>query len=101
MLGAIAVYAPLYRYFVTHTVPLYAQAFAVMSQRHLDAPLLVGAAIFGVGWGLGGFCPGPAFVSVGTGGTLSLAFALSMVGGMGVFELYRSAQARTATPTSR
>jgi len=88
--GAIAVYAPLYRYFVTHTLPLYAQAFAVVSQRQLDAPLLGGAAIFGVGWGLSGFCPGPAIVSVATGGMLSLAFGLSMVGGRGMFEVYRS-----------
>lgn len=95
--GAIAVYAPLYRWLVARTLPLYARAFVVMSQKQLDAPLLVGASIFGIGWGLGGFCPGPAFVSLGTGGTLSLAFGLSMVAGMGAFEVYRSLRAARAT----
>ncbi len=90
--GAIAVYAPLYRWLVAKTVPLYAQAFAVHAQQQLDAPLLLGAAIFGVGWGLGGFCPGPGIVSAGGGATLGITFALSMLGGMALFELYRRAR---------
>lgn len=96
--GAIAVYAPLYRFVVTRTVPLYAQAFAVVSHRHLDAPLLLGAAIFGVGWGLGGFCPGPGIVSAGAGGMVGVTFALSMVAGMGLFELYRTVRDRSSAP---
>lgn len=92
--GAIAVYAPLYRWFVTRTVPLYAQTFAVTAHRHLDAPLLVGAAIFGVGWGLGGFCPGPGIVSAGGGAELGVTFTVSMLSGMGLFELYRTLSAR-------
>jgi uncharacterized membrane protein YedE/YeeE len=89
MIGAIAVYAPLYRKLITGTVPLYAQAFSRAVQGTLDAPLLAGAAVFGVGWGLAGFCPGPAIVSAGSGAALGVTFLLSMLAGMGGFELYR------------
>lgn len=89
MIGAIAVYAPLYRKLIDGTVPLYAQAFSRAVQGTLDAPLVVGAAVFGVGWGLAGFCPGPAIVSAGSGAALGVIFLLSMIVGMGLFELYR------------
>jgi len=89
MIGAIAVYAPLYRKLIDGTVPLYAQAFSRAVQGTLDAPLVVGAAVFGIGWGLAGFCPGPAIVSAGSGAALGVTFLLSMLMGMGVFELYR------------
>lgn len=94
MIGAIAVYAPLYRKLIDGTVPLYAQAFSRTMQSAIDAPLLVGAAVFGVGWGLAGFCPGPAIVSAGSGAVLGVTFLLSMLGGMGAFELYRRITAR-------
>lgn len=98
MAGAIAVYAPLYRWIVAKTVPLYAQTFAVHASQPLDAPLLIGAAIFGVGWGLGGFCPGPGIVSAGSGATLGITFTLSMLVGMGVFELYRKLRDPASDP---
>jgi len=47
--------------------------------------LLLGAAIFGIGWGLAGFCPGPAVVSVASGSKTAILFTASMVGGMGLF----------------
>lgn len=99
MIGAIAVYVPLYRKLIDGTVPLYAQAFARAAQGAIDAPLLIGAAVFGVGWGLGGFCPGPAIVSAGSGASLGLTFLGSMLGGMALFELYRSVTARVAERT--
>ncbi|WP_432240789.1 DUF6691 family protein [Herbaspirillum robiniae] len=49
--------------------------------------LLLGSALFGVGWGVAGFCPGPALVALGMGEGKALAFVLAMLGGMGVFEL--------------
>jgi uncharacterized membrane protein YedE/YeeE len=94
--GAIAVYAPLYRWTIARTLPLFTQKFLVTTQQQLDAPLLVGAAFFGVGWGVAGFCPGPGIVSAGGGASLGVTFTLSMIAGMGVFELYRVARDRLA-----
>ncbi len=50
--------------------------------RTLDARLLVGSALFGVGWGLAGYCPGPAFTSLATGGAGTVLFVLAMLGGI-------------------
>ena len=88
MAGAIAVYAPLYRFILRETKPFYVQQFVVFAGQQLDTPLLLGAALFGVGWGLGGFCPGPALVSAGTGATAGIVFTLSMLAGMLVFARY-------------
>ena len=96
MAGAIAVYAPLYRLLLRTTKPLYVQTFVVAIGGRIDARLLVGAGVFGVGWGLGGYCPGPALVSAGTGAQQGLVFTLAMVAGMFVFEVHdrRAAVAR-------
>lgn len=48
----------------------------------IDRPLLVGAAVFGVGWGLGGFCPGPALLSAASGNAAAILFVVAMIGGM-------------------
>ncbi|RJL18571.1 DUF6691 family protein [Paracoccus siganidrum] len=53
----------------------------------IDARLLGGAAIFGLGWGLSGLCPGPAMASIGFGGVPVLIFLAAMVAGMGLFGL--------------
>ena len=49
---------------------------------HIDRPLVVGSLMFGVGWGLAGFCPGPALVSMAAGHDKALVFVLTMVAGM-------------------
>jgi uncharacterized membrane protein YedE/YeeE len=48
--------------------------------------LIVGSALFGAGWGLAGFCPGPALVSLGSGESKALVFVLAMLVGMWIFE---------------
>lgn len=67
MASATLVYGVAYRLSRRLERPLVAQIFADVSKRTLDARLLVGAAIFGLGWGLAGFCPGPAIASLGAG----------------------------------
>ena len=54
--------------------------------RQIDRHLLVGAAIFGVGWGLVGFCPGPALVALASGSPKAVLFVVSMLVGMAAFE---------------
>jgi len=85
--GAIAVYAPAYRYFTKLRTPSFAESYLLPLQSQLDGRLLTGAALFGVGWGLAGYCPGPAIVAVGTGGTSALVFALAMLSGMFAHQL--------------
>ena len=56
-------------------------------RRSIDSPLLTGSLVFGVGWGLAGFCPGPALVAAGAGHWQAVLFTLAMLGGMAVHEL--------------
>lgn len=54
--------------------------------NNIDKPLVVGAAIFGAGWGLAGFCPGPALVSLAAGQPKAAVFVVFMLAGMAIFE---------------
>jgi uncharacterized membrane protein YedE/YeeE len=54
--------------------------------RGIDRRLVLGSAAFGIGWGMAGFCPGPALVSLGTGNLKAVVFVLAMLGGMGIYE---------------
>ena len=54
--------------------------------RHIDRRLIIGSALFGIGWGLAGFCPGPGLVSLGMGETKALVFVSAMLIGMSLFE---------------
>ena len=53
----------------------------------IDRRLIIGSTLFGVGWGVAGFCPGPALVALGMGETKAVVFVVAMLAGMGVFEL--------------
>lgn len=67
--------------------PLLAPAFAIPESRARDRSLLVGAAIFGVGWGLVGFCPGPALAGLALGIWQSWLFVAAMFTGMALHRL--------------
>jgi uncharacterized membrane protein YedE/YeeE len=60
-------------------------------QRPLDLPLVAGAALFGVGWGLTGICPGPAIVNLARPDAFFLTFVAALVAGIGVRSLLKSA----------
>jgi uncharacterized membrane protein YedE/YeeE len=60
---------------------------SVPTSRALDRRLVAGAVAFGIGWGLAGVCPGPAFVVLGAGRLEGLAFVAAMLAGMAVFEI--------------
>jgi uncharacterized membrane protein YedE/YeeE len=82
MAGAVAVYFVAFRLTRGWRKPLFAETFPVLREPALDARLLSGAAVFGVGWGLSGFCPGPALVDGGAGAQAALWFVPAMVAGM-------------------
>ena len=92
--GAILVYAPLYRLVTRRPAPLLEDAFHLPTRRDIDTRLVVGAALFGIGWGLGGFCPGPALVSSMSFGASALVFTAAMLGGMALFEVWQRARSR-------
>jgi uncharacterized membrane protein YedE/YeeE len=62
-------------------------AMHLPQNRQIDKPLVIGSLLFGAGWGLAGFCPGPALVSMASGQSKALIFVLAMVAGMVVYEL--------------
>jgi len=93
MLGAIGVYLPVHRLVRRRARPLLAPQFYLPPEQPIDGRLLAGAAVFGVGWGLSGYCPGPALASLAHG-ALPLWFAGGMVGAMLVYEIVRRAAAR-------
>jgi uncharacterized membrane protein YedE/YeeE len=100
MIGAIAVHAMLVRFILRRGAPLLCPTFALPTRRDIDVPLLAGAAIFGIGWGLAGLCPGPALTVLASGRLPAVAFVLAMLAGMsGARPL--AAIAPTATPTAR
>jgi uncharacterized membrane protein YedE/YeeE len=82
MLGAIAVYFVAYRSSRKMPSPLLARDFSQPKRDNLDGKLILGAALFGAGWGLGGFCPGPAFTSLASGALPVFVFVIAMVIGM-------------------
>jgi uncharacterized membrane protein YedE/YeeE len=62
--------------------------------RDIDAKLIGGSAVFGIGWGLVGFCPGPAVVALGTGHVKAFLFVIAMIAGMGIYELIERRRAK-------
>lgn len=82
MLGGIAVHAALYRLIRRRPSPLFDVRFHVPDRRDLDAPLLAGAALFGAGWGLAGYCPGPGLVSAAAGRPEAWLFVTTMTLGI-------------------
>jgi len=71
-----------YRLAVPKAKPLWAPRFSLPTATAIDKPLLSGAAVFGAGWGLAGYCPGPAVVSLASGRSAVMIFVAAMVAGM-------------------
>ncbi len=65
--------------------------------KGIDRRLVVGSSVFGIGWGVAGFCPGPGLVAIGMGEPKALLFVAAMLVGMGLFELLEQRQHRAAT----
>jgi uncharacterized membrane protein YedE/YeeE len=81
--SALAVYAPAHYLIVRRRArPVLAPAFELPAAAPIDAKLIVGAAVFGAGWGLVGFCPGPALVATAAGAAEAAWTSLGMLAGM-------------------
>jgi uncharacterized membrane protein YedE/YeeE len=84
--GAIAVGFFAFALAKKRTTNLFGGALHLPTSRDIDRPLVIGALLFGAGWGLAGFCPGPGIVSMAAGEFKGLVFVAAMVAGMAVFE---------------
>jgi uncharacterized membrane protein YedE/YeeE len=100
MAGAVAVTFVGYEWVLKRPGPLFGEKFRLPTSRELDARIVAGPAIFGIGWGLAGFCPGPALTALGFGTQAAVIFVAAMFAGMLLARWLanRSSLSRIATP---
>src|SRR5215510_11892793 len=83
MAGALVVTVPIFPVILRRPKPLLAAQFTLPTKTRLDLPLVLGAAVFGAGWGLAGFCPGPAWAALASGSPSVILFVVAMIWGSG------------------
>lgn len=88
MAGAIAIASIAFGIAGRRPLTLIGREMQLPSSRAIDRRLVAGSLLFGIGWGIAGFCPGPALVALGMGEGKALVFVLAMLAGMGAFELF-------------
>jgi hypothetical protein len=98
MAGAIAVAFLPFQWAKRRQVSLLGAPMQLPSSTRLDRRLVLGSVMFGAGWGLGGFCPGPGLVALGMGVPQGFVFVLAMLAGMLLFEAIERWRAPTRSP---
>ena len=98
MAGAIAVGALAFAVAQKRSVSLLGVAMKLPLSRDIDRRLVIGSMVFGIGWGVAGFCPGPGLVALGMGETKALVFVVAMLVGMGAFEWLERRKPSTSAP---
>lgn len=94
MVGALVVYSIAFGLITRRAKPVLGERFEIPTRRDITRDLVLGSALFGIGWGLGGFCGGPAIVSLVAGRTEVFVFVVAMFLGTFVFQ----ALARRTSP---
>lgn len=100
MIGAIAVYSVANRLVQRRAAPLVGSAFHLPTRRDIEPRLVLGAGLFGIGWGLAGYCPGPGLSALVTGSFRALSFVASMAAGMLLFEAVQKLRTRRVQAVS-
>ena len=85
--GAILVGFVAFRFAAKRPITLLGDVMRLPTAKQIDRRLVLGGLTFGVGWGLAGYCPGPALVSLATGSAEPIIFVVAMLAGMAVFEV--------------
>lgn len=85
--GAVAVGFIAFRFARGRTAAFLSGEMRLPTARRVDRRLVLGGLVFGIGWGLAGYCPGPVVVSVGMGQDKAIVFGVAMLAGMGIYEL--------------
>jgi uncharacterized protein len=88
MVGALAVTTLFFRKILKRPKPLFDQGFYLSSKSAIDKPLLIGAAIFGIGWGISGYCPGPSVAGLGLGNFEAVVMIISIYTGFIAHRLF-------------
>jgi uncharacterized membrane protein YedE/YeeE len=81
MAGALAVTVPVFPVILRRSKPILATQFSLPTKTRVDPPLVIGAMIFGAGWGLAGFCPGPALAALASASPSVILFVVAMLMG--------------------
>ncbi|MEX1033553.1 MAG: DUF6691 family protein [Cellvibrionaceae bacterium] len=84
--GAVLVTMPLFRLVLKRPHPLFAKSFYVPTRRDIDIKLVAGSAVFGIGWGIAGLCPGPAITAIASGLLPVFGFVAAMAAGAFVYK---------------
>ena len=103
MAGAIAVTFVGFKLALRRSQPMFGENFHLPTREDIDVRIVAGPAIFGVGWGLAGFCPGPAITALGFGASAAVIFVVAMLAGMWLarFIANRPSLSGIATPADR
>lgn len=88
--GALIVAFFGYRHVLKRPAPAFEARFLLPTRRDIDPPLIAGSAVFGVGWGIAGFCPGGALPALGTGRMEVLIFVIALIAGIYIAKLLRT-----------
>jgi uncharacterized membrane protein YedE/YeeE len=86
--AAVLVFGSTYSLTRKRSAPLFASKWHLPQNGPISKSLIFGSLLFGIGWGLAGYCPGPAIVSLASLQTTSLIFASSMIAGMLIFKIF-------------
>src|SRR6185295_10353384 len=97
MLGALAVTTPAFHFVLKRRQPWFAPRFALPTRSDLEPRLVLGAALFGIGWGLAGLCPGPALTALVSGHSAVYAFIASMLTGFLLHDLLEAKRSSAQT----
>lgn len=98
MAGALAVHMFLFRVIIKRKSPLFASKFRIPNRREIDRELLIGAMLFGIGWGLVGYCPAPALTALASISMAPFLFAASLLLGMILFIFFEKVRTRRTAP---
>lgn len=90
--GALIVTFVGYKLVLKNATPFFEDKFRLPTRKDVDAPLIIGGALFGIGWGLSGLCPGPALASLRFAGYNGLVFVGSMLATIAAFRIWRARQ---------
>lgn len=94
MMGAISVSYFAFRNAGKQSTTILGQQIALPSNRKIDIRLILGSITFGMGWGLAGYCPGPALASIATGHEEPILFVISMLVGIAIYEVLQRIPSR-------
>lgn len=89
MIGAISIGLVSFSVMTKRTLSILKQSIQLPKAKKIDAPLIIGSALFGIGWGLAGICPGPALVLLTSGFSEVMVFVAAMLAGMWLFRIIR------------